>query len=80
MSNTSPHNRVQRGATPEPALAGTTVVRLMQARRITIRALAQRMNIAQKRVRQVRTHGVRGEAFVRDWLAAIQGGDARSRT
>ena len=57
--------------TAEPALSGATIVRLMRARRITIRALAQRMNITLKRVRHVRTHGVCGVAFVLDWLEAL---------
>jgi tRNA A37 threonylcarbamoyltransferase TsaD len=63
---------VQRPVTTEPALSGATIVGLMRARRITIRALAKRMNITLTRVRHVRTHGVCGVAFVRDWLDAIE--------
>jgi len=69
---------VQRTATAERALPGPTIVHLMRAQRLTIRALAQRMNITQKRVRQVRAHGVRGELFVHDWLAGIQGEPPRT--
>lgn len=72
MTTILPDAGARRRAAAEPALRGATIVRLMRARRITIRALAQRMNITQKRVRQVRAHGVRGEAFVRDWLEAIE--------
>lgn len=56
-----------------PALSGSTIARLMRQRRVTIRALAARMNITIKRVRHVRTHGVGGEGFVQDWLEAIMG-------
>jgi hypothetical protein len=60
-----------------PRLSGSTIVRLMRQRRVTIRALAARMNITIKRVRAVRSEGVRGEAFVQDWLEAILAEDGR---
>jgi len=40
----------------------------MRAHKKTINGLAQQMGITQTRVRYVREHGVRGEAFVHDWL------------
>ena len=38
----------------------------------TIRGLSQAMQVPQTRVRQVRSRGVSGAAFVRDWLEAIK--------
>jgi hypothetical protein len=43
----------------------------MRANRKTIRGLATRWNLTMKRVRQVRHQGVKGEAFVRDWLEML---------
>lgn len=54
-------------------LTATTVVRLMRANGKTIKGLAESMGITQKRVRQVRAEGVRGEAFVMDWMEALTG-------
>lgn len=45
----------------------------MRSRRITIRALATRMNITMKRVREVREHGVEGQCMCLDWYEAITG-------
>lgn len=53
-------------------LTPTTIQALMRKHRKTIAGLAASMNITQTRVRQVRAQGVRGEAFVRDWLEALQ--------
>jgi hypothetical protein len=53
------------------ALTGRDITRLMNINHMTIRGLAAAMNITQKRVRYVREHGVTGEAFVTDWLEAI---------
>jgi thiamine monophosphate synthase len=36
------------------------------------------MNITQARVRQVRTNGVQGAAFVADWMEAITGNQTAS--
>lgn len=55
------------------AISGTNVVRLMRLHRKTIRGLATAMNIPQARVRLVRARGVKGAAFVQDWLEAITG-------
>jgi len=52
-------------------LSATTVRRLMRANRKTIRGLATRWNLTLTRVRQVRHQGVKGEAFVRDWLEML---------
>jgi hypothetical protein len=37
----------------------------------TIKGIATRWNLTIKRVREVRNHGVSGEAFVRDWLEIL---------
>jgi hypothetical protein len=58
-------------------LPATTIRSLMSSHRKTIAGLAHSMNITQKRVRQVRTIGVRGEAFVMDWMEAITGKQAK---
>jgi hypothetical protein len=44
----------------------------MRQHGVTIRALAKGMQITQKRVREVRTNGVRGQGFVQDWLDGIE--------
>jgi hypothetical protein len=51
-------------------LTGAEIRNLMRAGGHTIRSLAAAMNITQTRVRHVRAHGVRGDAFVMDWLEA----------
>ena len=61
----------QRAA--QPALSGTTIVRLMRQNGKTIRSLAASMGITQVRVREVRADGVRGQYFVADWLEALTG-------
>ena len=52
-------------------LSAATIRRLMRANRKTIRGLATRWNLTLTRVRQVRHQGVKGEAFVRDWLEML---------
>lgn len=54
-----------------PRLNGSAIRSMMRSRGLTIRALASAMNITQERVRQVRKDGVRGHAFVIDWLEAL---------
>lgn len=54
-------------------LSGDNIRRLMRIHRMTIRALAVRMNITMKRVREVRLHGVTGECMSLDWYEAITG-------
>ena len=52
-------------------LAGAAIKRMMRRRRVTIKALAFQMQITQKRVREARAEGVRGELIVQDWLEGI---------
>ncbi len=52
-------------------LSATDVCRLMRQNRQTIRGIATRWNLTLKRVREVRAKGVRGDAFVRDWLEIL---------
>lgn len=47
------------------------IQRLMRRHQVTIRDLAKRMNITLKRVREVRTHGVKGDCMCMDWTEAI---------
>lgn len=58
----------------EPKLSADEVKCLMRRHRITIRQLADKMQITMKRVRQVREAGIRGPA-VRDWMEHITGHD-----
>jgi hypothetical protein len=39
---------------------------------VTIRALAARMQITQRRVREARANGVSGSEVVRDWLEGVR--------
>ena len=48
-------------------LSGKEIKTLMRKNRKTIRGVAAQYQLTIKRVRYVRTHGVAGEAFVRDW-------------
>jgi len=52
-------------------ISGEEIRRLMRKNKKTIKGLAHQMNVTQKRVRQVRASGVRGEQFVADWVAAL---------
>ena len=58
-------------------LSAYEVQRLMRQHRKTIRGLAQQWNLTLKRVRHVRTYGVSGEAFVRDWLEILVAPEAK---
>lgn len=62
-----------------PRLPARYIVRLMRKHRVTIPALARRMNITQKRVREVRTEGVQGRCMCMDWHEAITGSGIFSR-
>jgi hypothetical protein len=53
-------------------LTGGEVRSLMRRHGKTIRGLSLAMRITQARVREVRLRGVTGEAFVRDWLEAVE--------
>ena len=53
------------------AISGKDIQRLMRLYDVSIVDLAARMNITQKRVRYVRTHGVQGKAYCLDWYESI---------
>lgn len=54
-------------------LTPETVERLMRTHRRTIRGLAASLQVSQTRVRYVRMRGVRGRAYVMDWMQALTG-------
>jgi len=54
-------------------ISGDEIRRLMRKNKKTIRGVAAGMSITQKRVRQARASGVRGEHFVRDWMEFLVG-------
>ena len=56
-----------------PYLSGSTLGRLMRRHHVTIRLLAQRMDIPMKRVRTRRQFGIDDRHVARDWLEAITG-------
>ena len=56
-------------------LSGPTLCRLMRRHHVTIRLLAQRLDIPMKRVRCRRQHGIAGRHVARDWVEAITGRD-----
>lgn len=55
----------------EPRLPGRYIHRLMGRHQVTIKDLAHRMRITQKRVREVRANGIRGKCMCLDWYEAI---------
>src|ERR1039457_2595156 len=52
-------------------ISASNIRRLMRVHHMTIRALAARMNITMKRVREVRARGVTGDCMCQDWLEGI---------
>ena len=52
-------------------MEGKELVRLMWRERVTIRELARRMQITQKRIREVRGTGLVGRELIRDWIQGI---------
>lgn len=52
-------------------ISGWGIRRLMRIHKMTIRQVANRMNITMKRVREVRTDGVSGKCMCLDWYEAI---------
>ena len=67
---------VQRSrVTPLWHLSGPDLRRLMRRHRVTIRMLAQRMDIPMTRIRACLTHGLTDWNVVRDWVQAITGVD-----
>ena len=68
LNNTlTPPNQVG----PVASLAGAYVASLMRRNKVTIRALANRMNITKKRIREVVKQGVSGPCMCNDWFEAI---------
>lgn len=59
------------GRIPQGSITGKEVVSLMRKHKKTIAALAFRIGTSQKRVRQVREHGLHDSLAVRDWIEAI---------
>lgn len=57
------------------SMNGQEVVVLMRQHKKTISVLAFRLGTSQKRVRQVRKHGLSDPLAVRDWIEAITGTD-----
>ncbi|MFN5906667.1 MAG: hypothetical protein ACK5A3_11495 [Planctomyces sp.] len=60
---------------PPQTLTGAELCRWMRRFRTTIRDLAQRMGITQRRIRECRRAGLGNPHAVRDWLEAITGHD-----
>ena len=56
---------------PPSRLTGAEIVRLMRKHKQTIKGLAEKMGITQKRIRTVRARGLADPLAVRDWLQAI---------
>jgi hypothetical protein len=68
-------NRASRRRLVQPAISGQQIVALMRKHRVTIRELSRRMQITQKRIRQVRERGLDHPGFARDWIEHITGTD-----
>ena len=70
-------HRDPRHPSPPPAwaLSGRDLCRLMRQHHVTIRVLAQRMQIPMTRVRYRRHHGIAEWNILRDWMEAITGAD-----
>ena len=47
----------------------------MRVHKVTIRELSERMQITQKRIRQIREIGLEGRELIRDWIQGILGSD-----
>jgi hypothetical protein len=54
-------------------ITAASIRRLMRRHQKTIRGIAQTWGLTQKRVREVREHGVRGHGFVMDWMQILTG-------
>jgi hypothetical protein len=63
---------------PACRLSGHDLCTLMRQHRVTIRMLAQRMDIPMTRVRYRRLHGIAEWNVIRDWVQAITGADPGS--
>ncbi len=56
-------------------MEGREVKRLMRVNHVTIRELSARMQITQKRNRQIREIGLDNPNAIRDWIQGITGSD-----
>ena len=56
-------------------IEGREIVLLMHRHKVTIRELSSRMQITQKRIRQIRELGLQEPYAIRDWIQAISGVD-----
>ena len=65
----------QSRVTPRWHLSGPDLCRLMRRHRVTIRTLAQGMDIPMTRIRSRRLHGIQDWLILRDWVEAITGVD-----
>jgi hypothetical protein len=71
MERFPPGGRFPYDLTPNDRLSGEQVRSLMRKYQVTIRQVADALQITQKRVREVRGNGVEGIAYVWDWYEAI---------
>jgi hypothetical protein len=62
-------------STPPWRLSGRDLRTLMRRHRVTIRALARRMEIPMSRIRARRLQGIDDWNVIRDWVEAITGAD-----
>ena len=60
---------------PSWRLSGHDLCILMRRHRVTIRLLAQRLDLPMTRVRHRRLHGITEWNVIRDWVQAITGVD-----
>ncbi len=56
-------------------MEGKEMKRLMRVNKVTIRELSARMQITQKRIREVRESGLEGRELIRDWIQGVIGKD-----
>ena len=56
-------------------MEGKEMKRLMRVNKVTIRELSARMQITQKRIREVRETGLVGRELIRDWIQGVIGKD-----
>lgn len=56
-------------------MSGKQIQSLMRRHQVTIRELSKRMQITQKRIREVRERGLTDPNIVRDWVQGITGSD-----
>ena len=61
-------------------MTGTELATLMRRHKVTIRELARRIQITQKRVRYRRETGLPDPELARDWIQAITGTDPGPQT